>query len=98
MRQDLLRGSYLQADETTVPVQMHDKRGADRQAYLWQYGKPGGCSNFSWAADARVHASSWVSGKGFCKPTDIRPTTMLAERSWYTWAVGRTRAASWSMP
>jgi transposase len=42
MRQDLLRASYLQADETTVPVQMHDKRGADHQAYLWQYGKPGG--------------------------------------------------------
>ncbi len=42
MRQELLRASYLQADETTVPVQMHDKRGADHQAYLWQYGKPGG--------------------------------------------------------
>jgi transposase len=42
MRSDLLRASYLQADETIVPVQMHDKRGADHQAYLWQYGKPGG--------------------------------------------------------
>ena len=42
MRQDLLGASYLQADETIVPVQMHDQRGADHQAYLWQYGKPGG--------------------------------------------------------
>lgn len=42
IRRDLLSESYLQADETTVPVQMHDKRGADHQAYLWQYGKPGG--------------------------------------------------------
>jgi transposase len=42
MRQDLLRAAYLQADETIVPVQMHDKRGADHQAYLWQYGKPSG--------------------------------------------------------
>ena len=42
MRQDLLRAPYLQADETIVPVQMHDKRGADHQAYLWQYGRPGG--------------------------------------------------------
>jgi len=42
MRHDLLREPYLQADETTVPVQMHDKRGHDHQAYLWQYGKPGG--------------------------------------------------------
>ncbi len=42
MRQDLLRASYLQADETTAPVQMHDQRGANHQAYLWQYGSPGG--------------------------------------------------------
>ena len=42
MRQDLLRARFLQADEPIVPVQMHDKRGADHQAYLWQYGRPGG--------------------------------------------------------
>jgi hypothetical protein len=41
MRSGLLTATYLQADETTVPVQMHDKRGSDHQAYLWQYGKPG---------------------------------------------------------
>jgi hypothetical protein len=39
---ELLGGSYLQADETPVPVQMHDKRGKNLQAYLWQYGRPGG--------------------------------------------------------
>jgi transposase len=42
MRKDLLSGRYLQADETTVPVQMHDGRGKNHEAYLWQYGKPGG--------------------------------------------------------
>ena len=42
MRQDLLKAPYLQADETTVPVQMHDGRGSNHEAYLWQYGKPGG--------------------------------------------------------
>jgi transposase len=42
MRKDLLGGTYLQADETTVPVQMHDRRGSNHQAYLWQYGRPGG--------------------------------------------------------
>jgi transposase len=42
MRKDLLQATYLQADETIVPVQMHDKRGSNHQAYLWQYGKPGG--------------------------------------------------------
>ena len=42
MRLDLLRGTYLQADETTVPVQWRKKAGANHQAYLWQYGRPGG--------------------------------------------------------
>ncbi|MEP6871944.1 MAG: IS66 family transposase [Anaerolineaceae bacterium] len=42
MRRDLLGAPYLQADETIVPVQTRDKRGSDHQAYLWQYGKPGG--------------------------------------------------------
>lgn len=42
MRKDLLSAPYLQADETTVPVQMRDKRGSNHEAYLWQYGKPGG--------------------------------------------------------
>jgi len=42
MRKGLLTGTYLQADETPVPVQMHDGRGSNHQAYLWQYGKPGG--------------------------------------------------------
>jgi transposase len=42
MRQELLGGSYLQADETPVGVQMHDGRGQNHQAYLWQYGQPRG--------------------------------------------------------
>jgi transposase len=41
MRRELLSGSYIQADETPVDVQMHDGRGKDHQAYLWQYGTPG---------------------------------------------------------
>lgn len=40
--QELLRSSYLQADETPVAVQMQDRRGKNHQAYLWQYGQPGG--------------------------------------------------------
>jgi transposase len=32
----------MQADETTVDVQRHDGRGKNHQAYLWQYGRPGG--------------------------------------------------------
>lgn len=39
---ELVGGGYIQADETPVGVQMHDKRGKNHQAYLWQYGRPGG--------------------------------------------------------
>lgn len=42
MRKELLAEPYLQADETTVQVQTRDKRGEHHQAYLWQYGRPGG--------------------------------------------------------
>ena len=46
MRRELVGGSYIQADETTVDVQMHDGRGQNHQAYLWQYGTPGGGAVF----------------------------------------------------
>jgi len=42
MRQELIRGTYIQADETPVDVQMHEGRGKNHQAYLWQYSRPGG--------------------------------------------------------
>ena len=42
MGKELIGGRYIQADETPVPVQMHDGRGKNHQAYLWQYGQPGG--------------------------------------------------------
>src|SRR5208337_2917593 len=50
MHRDLLGGSYIQADETTVDVQMRGalwaRRGQNYQAYLWQYGRPGGGAVF----------------------------------------------------
>jgi transposase len=42
LRRQLLASEYLQADETTVPVQIRNHKGKNHQAYLWQYGKPGG--------------------------------------------------------
>jgi transposase len=42
MRRELVGGSYIQADETPVDVQLHDGRGQNHQAYLWQYSRPGG--------------------------------------------------------
>jgi len=42
MRRELISGNYIQADETPVAVQMHEGRGQNHQAYLWQYSRPGG--------------------------------------------------------
>ena len=41
MRNQLLAGAYIQADETPVDVQTHDGSGTNPQVYLWQYGTPG---------------------------------------------------------
>jgi len=46
MRRELISGSYIQADETPVDVQMCGGRAKNHQAYLWQYGRPGGCVVF----------------------------------------------------
>jgi len=46
MRSQLLAGPYIQADETPVDVQTHDGSGPNHQAYLWQYGTPGGMAVF----------------------------------------------------
>jgi transposase len=46
MGRELLQGTYLQADETPVEVQMHDGRGQNHQAWLWQYSRPGGSAVF----------------------------------------------------
>jgi len=46
MRRESLASGYIQADETPVDVQTHDKRGKNHQAYLWQYGTPGGGAVF----------------------------------------------------
>jgi transposase len=42
MGRELVAGTYMQADETPVDVQMHDGRGQNHQAWLWQYSRPGG--------------------------------------------------------
>ena len=42
MRRELISGSYIQADETPVDVQMHEGHGKNHQAYLWQYSRPRG--------------------------------------------------------
>jgi len=39
---ELRRSAYLQADETTVPVQTGEKAGRNHRAYFWEYSQPGG--------------------------------------------------------
>lgn len=46
LRGELLGGTYLQADETPVGVQLHDGNGRNHVAYLWQYGRPHGAVVF----------------------------------------------------
>ena len=41
MKAELLAGEYIQADETTVPVQSDRTKGKNHQAYLWEYSLPG---------------------------------------------------------
>ncbi len=48
MRKEVLGGGYIQADETTVMVQRPEERmGRNHQAYLWQFGNPGGTVVFA---------------------------------------------------
>src|SRR5271154_859437 len=39
---ELRKSSYLQADETTVPVQTGEKSRRNHRAYIWEYSQPGG--------------------------------------------------------
>jgi transposase len=43
---ELRKRSYLQADETTVPVQTGEKTGRNHRAYIWEYSQPGGPAVF----------------------------------------------------
>jgi transposase len=42
MREDLLCGSYIQADETTIGVQSEKAKGRNHLGYMWEYSRPGG--------------------------------------------------------
>jgi transposase len=46
MRRELISGSYIQADETPVDVQMREGQAKSHQAYLWQYSRPAGAVVF----------------------------------------------------
>ena len=71
MREELLRAPYLQADETTVPVQLRDKSGSNTDAYLWQYGQPEGSTVFEFALTrAATEPKRFLTGYGGLLQTD----------------------------
>jgi transposase len=63
MRRELISGSYIQADETPVDVQMREGRGKNHQAYLWQYGRPGGSVVFDFRLGRGRDGPSQFLGK-----------------------------------
>ena len=83
MGQELLSGSYIQADETTVGVQMHDGRGKNHQAYLWQYShRPDQWSlTFGWAGNEKVPNGSWATSKASCKVTVTALTIISVDKA-----------------
>jgi transposase len=62
---ELLRGAYLQADETTVPVQTGEKAGRNHRAYFWEYSQPGGPVVFDFQM-GRGREGPAAFLKGFC--------------------------------
>jgi transposase len=46
--EDLLRGNYLQADETPIRYLDRDMKGKSQQGYLWTYSRPKGDVLFEW--------------------------------------------------
>lgn len=42
LREDLLDGGYIQADETTIGVQSEQTKGRNHLGYMWEYSRPGG--------------------------------------------------------
>jgi transposase len=42
IREDLLAGGYLQADETPTPMQTREKTGKNHTGYFWVYSRPHG--------------------------------------------------------
>jgi transposase len=48
IREDLLAGSYLQADETPIRYLDPDVKGKSQQGYFWTYSRPRGDVLFEW--------------------------------------------------
>jgi len=99
MRQELLTGHYLQADETPLMVQVPGL-GRNHRAYLWQYSRPHATWYLTskWDGAVKVRESSLETMKAFYRPTAIALTTKLEEPRLFARAVGVILGASFSRP
>jgi len=81
MRRDLLTGSYLQADETTVWVQTRERTG--KKLTCGSLAGLGAklCSSLRWGAAGRWRRGFWASGKASCRPMPILAMTTRVGRS-----------------
>ena len=90
MGQELLKGDYIQADETSVGVQMHEGRGKNHLAYLWQYSRPEErwSSGSGWAGNGKVPNGSWATSKESSRAMGTGLTTISVDLSLCTRRVG----------
>jgi hypothetical protein len=90
MRKELLASGYIQADETPIDVQTHDKRGKNHQAYLWQYGTPGAGAVFDFRMSrAREGPKQFLGAFAGILQTDDYIAS--ADLGWCTPAAGAMR-------
>ena len=93
MRRELISGSYIQADETPVDVQMYRGARAEERIIKPICGSTADpeeawCSTSAWVVDAMGQSIFWDSSKAFCKLTVIRPTIRPVGREWSMPLVG----------
>ena len=95
-----LGANYLQADETVVPVQMHDKtRQPIIRRTCGNTVEPGGETVFDFRLGRGREGPKKFFGhwEGILQTDGYRLTIAWAGRSLCMWAAGRTRGASLSM-
>ena len=100
MGQELLGGTYIQADETPVGVQCTMARGKNHQAYLWQYSRPGAAVVFDFRMGREREGPKRFLGnfEGILQSDGYGPTIKSAAQRSCTRRVGRTPGASSSRP
>jgi transposase len=90
MRRELLGGSYIQADETPVDVQMQEGRRRNHQAYLWQYSRPGGTVVFDFRLGRGrdgpkqflVHFEGFLQSDGYAAYEQVGGPKMVHAACW----------------